>query len=107
MSVAPFGVMDGFVRVCVWVFQDDVPGVDEAWEDAQTAEGDVDDAVGAADAAFYPYCKICQLFEDGEKKANDKLNGSLIRTADGWKQNGQKHQETVGATHFDWLCPQR
>lgn len=48
---------DGLVlRARVRVTRDDVPGVDEAGEVAETAEGDVDEGVGGAETGFYPYC---------------------------------------------------
>lgn len=34
---------------------DDVPGVEEAWDVAQYAEGDVDEGISAADATLDPY----------------------------------------------------
>lgn len=42
------------VLVLVRVGEDDVPGVQEAGQPAEDAEGDVDEGVGAADAAFDP-----------------------------------------------------
>ena len=42
----------------VGVFGDDVPGVDETREEAQTAESDVDERVGRAEAAFDPYYEL-------------------------------------------------
>lgn len=36
---------------------DDVPGVEEAGQEAQRAEEDVDEGVGGAEAAFYPDCE--------------------------------------------------
>jgi hypothetical protein len=35
---------------------DDVPGVEEAWDEAEDAEEDVDEGVCAADAALDPDC---------------------------------------------------
>lgn len=40
--------------VRVWVLQDDVPGVQEAGQESETAEGDVYEGVGAADALLDP-----------------------------------------------------
>lgn len=38
------------------VLRDDVPGVQEAREEAEDAEEEVDEGVGGADAGFYPDC---------------------------------------------------
>jgi hypothetical protein len=48
-------LVNGFIRVRIRVLEDDVPCVDQPGEDAETAEREVDDAVGATDAAFDPY----------------------------------------------------
>ena len=50
---------NGLVSLCVLVvglgvLEDDVPGVYEAWEVTEAAEGDVDDGVSGADADFDP-----------------------------------------------------
>ena len=43
------------VIICaILVFGDNVPGVDEAREEAEAAEGDVDDGVGGEDTALDP-----------------------------------------------------
>lgn len=39
----------------IGILEDDVPGVEKAGEEAETAEGDVDEGVGGADTALYPY----------------------------------------------------
>lgn len=38
----------------LWVAGYDVPGVEETGEEAETAEGEVDEGVGGAETAFYP-----------------------------------------------------
>lgn len=56
------GIVGGAVVVEWWgrVLRDDVPGVQEAGEEAEDAEQEVDEGVGGADAGFYPDCwKIC------------------------------------------------
>ena len=59
LVAAGFGVADRLVLVVVvvfGVFGYDVPGVEEAGDEAEAAEGDVDQAVGGADAGFDPDC---------------------------------------------------
>lgn len=58
----------------VGVLQNDVPGVQEAGQEAQTAERDVDEGVSGAETAFYP-------------------------DSDGWEEDAEEHQEAVGAAH--------
>jgi hypothetical protein len=54
------------VFVWVWVFKNDVPGVEEARQEAETAERDVDERVGTADAALYPDCgRELEMVHDG------------------------------------------
>ena len=56
-DLAVFGILaDGLVRGDVGVFGDDVPGVQEAGEEAKTAEGEVDEGVDGAEAGFHPDC---------------------------------------------------
>jgi hypothetical protein len=43
------------VLVRVGVLQDDVPGVEEAGQEAETAEGEVNEGVCATDAALDPH----------------------------------------------------
>jgi hypothetical protein len=43
----------------IWVLQDDVPGVEQAWEESQTAECDIYEGVAGADAAFDPNYRLC------------------------------------------------
>ena len=50
-------VVDGLVSVrWVRVAGDDVPGMDEAGEVAEAAEGDIDEGVGGTETDFDPYC---------------------------------------------------
>jgi fatty acid desaturase len=42
--------------VCLGVLEDDVPGMEEAGEEAETAERNVYERVGAADALLHPDC---------------------------------------------------
>lgn len=51
LTVFEIGV---FVGGFVWMGGDDVPGVQEAGDEAEAAEEDVDEGVGAADAGFDP-----------------------------------------------------
>lgn len=53
---ATFAVVgDGLVLVGgLGVLGDDVPGVKQAWDEAEDAEADVDEGVGATDAALDP-----------------------------------------------------
>lgn len=44
------------VVIVLGEFCDDVPGVQETWNEAKHAETDVDEGVGRADASFHPYC---------------------------------------------------
>lgn len=43
------------------VFRDNVPGVEEAWDETEGAEGDVDEGVGGADSDFDPDCETLVL----------------------------------------------
>lgn len=52
---AALTVLDSLVRVRLGVFEDDVPGVEEAGEETETAERDVDERVCAAYPALDPY----------------------------------------------------
>lgn len=57
MYGAPFATVLGqSIVVGLRVLGDDVPGVQEAGEETETAQGDVDEGVGAADTAFDPDC---------------------------------------------------
>ena len=66
---------DGRVRVLALlaagfrVQGDDVPGVQEAWDEAEAAEQEVDDRVGGADADFHPHGDRGE--EDGEQGEED------------------------------------
>ena len=51
-----FVVLHPLIVVCIGVLQNDVEGVEEAGEEAEAAKGDVDERVGAADAALDPDC---------------------------------------------------
>jgi hypothetical protein len=63
------------LRYWIRVSRDNVPGVDEAWDVAETAEGDVDQGVGGAEARFDP---------DRDRREED----------------GDKGEEDVGRAHF-------
>ena len=54
-----------FVVVGFRVEGDDVPSVKEAWDVAEGAEEDVDEAISGADAGFDPNCDWGE--EDGEE----------------------------------------
>ena len=55
-TVSALGVVDGLVFVhWVRVAGDDVPGMDEAGDVAEAAEGDIDEGVSGAEADFDPY----------------------------------------------------
>ena len=54
----------GVVVIGLWVFEDNVPCVEETGDVAETAEGKVDDRVGRADSHLDPDCwelAICQF----------------------------------------------
>jgi hypothetical protein len=55
-AVCAFVVLHPLVVMRVGVLEDDVEGVEDAREDAEAAEGEVDERVCAADAAFDPDC---------------------------------------------------
>lgn len=58
---APLAAVLGYaVVVGLRIRGDDVPGVQQARDEAEAAEGDVDERVGAAEAAFDPDCGWCQ-----------------------------------------------
>lgn len=63
-----------FIVVGFGIERDDIPGVKEAWDVAEGAEEDVDEAVSGADAGFDP---------DG----------------DGWEENGKQAEEDITAAH--------
>jgi hypothetical protein len=47
----------GYLLVCivrVWILQDHVPGVQEAWQETETAECEVYKGVGAAESFLNP-----------------------------------------------------
>lgn len=50
------------------VLRDDVPGVQEAGQEAEDAEEEVDEGVGGADAGFYPDC----FWEEGMGLVDDR-----------------------------------
>ena len=57
LAISPFRVMDRLVLVHrVGVAGDDIPGVDQAGNVPETAEADVDERIGGAEADFDPYC---------------------------------------------------
>lgn len=59
---------DALVLVGVGRHGDDVPGVQQAGQESETAEGDVDEGVGSAEAALYPDCERGKEdCEDGEE----------------------------------------
>jgi hypothetical protein len=69
-TVGALGVADGLVFThWVRVAGDDVPGVDEAGDVAEAAEGDIDEGVCGAEADFDPYCDRWE--EDGDKSKED------------------------------------
>lgn len=60
----------------VWKFCDDVPGVEQTWEESQAAEENVYHRVGRADAALYPY-------------------------GDGGEEDGDEAEEYIGSAHIE------
>jgi hypothetical protein len=93
-AVGALGVMDGLVFVHrVRVAGDDVPGVDEAGDVAEAAEGDIDEGVGAAEAYFDPYCWSGMLATWWSRQRNRE------RTCDRWEEDGDKSEEDVTAGH--------
>lgn len=59
---------------------DDIPGVEEAGEEAETAEKNVDDGVGAANPAFDPYGQRGE--EDGQNTEEDVCGAHGARGCD-------------------------
>jgi hypothetical protein len=56
-TASTLGVVDGLVFIhWVRVAGDDVPGMDEAGEVTEAAEGDIDEGVSGTEADFDPYC---------------------------------------------------
>jgi hypothetical protein len=51
-------IMEAFVLVRIGVFEDDVPGVNQAGQEAETAECDVDERVCAAYTTLDPHCRL-------------------------------------------------
>lgn len=99
----------------VGVFGDDVPGVDETGEEAQTAEGDVDERVGRAEAALDPYCKLLAI-HSFKSMSSWLVHAALVAaqvvwrrgtrsslTSEGREENGQEAQEDITAAH-DVCC---
>lgn len=72
--MTPLGILRHLVVGGLGVDRDDVPGVDETWEVGKTAERDVDQAVGGADAALHP-------------------------DRDRWEEDGDDAEEDVAAAH--------
>jgi hypothetical protein len=59
-AVCALAVGDLMVLLVLFgVLQNDVPGVEEAGEAGETAEGEVDERVGATDALLHPYYAKC------------------------------------------------
>lgn len=59
--------------VGIGVLQDDVPGVEQAGEKAEAAEGDVDERIGGADTAFDPHYSDGQYVLVGTAAAQRRL----------------------------------
>lgn len=61
-NISVAGACEMFVtllfRIGIRVFQDDVPGMQEAGNIAEAAECEVDDRVGRTNTALYPYFEI-------------------------------------------------
>ena len=58
------GLVEGFL---LGIFGDDVPGVQQARDEAEHAEADVDEGVGGTDAAFDPDCEdVLARFQSGD-----------------------------------------
>jgi len=60
--------------VGVGVFADDVPSVNETWEETQAAKREVNHSISTADSTFDPYCQ-------------------------GWEQDRQQGEEGISAAH--------
>lgn len=77
-SRAALSVVGNLVIGVVWirVLQDHVPGVKEAGKKAETAQGEVDEGVGATKAFLDPY-------------------------SDRGEEHAQEHQKAVGTTHSE------
>lgn len=95
----------------VGVLRDDVPGVDETGEETQTAEGDVDEGVGRAEAALDPYCELLAI-HPSRCHVSCLVHAALVAAQDVWRRgtrssltsegrekDGQEAQEDVAAAH--------
>ncbi len=63
---------------------DDVPGVEEAGDEAQAAEEDVDDGVGAADAALDPDCireGLVSMYSPGSRRCRRRRRSRGLQSA--------------------------
>lgn len=49
------GLIADLIIVWLWVLEDNIPGMNEAREEAEQAEGDIDEGVRGADSSFDPH----------------------------------------------------
>lgn len=77
--------------------------MNEAGQEAQTAEGDIDERVGGANTTLDPDCEgksVYLPFRNGVVHAAVEKKGLRRRlTSDGWEKNGQDAEEDVAAAH--------
>lgn len=58
-AIATLTAVNGrVIVVSLGILRDDIPRVDQAWEIAERAEGDIDEGFGAAEADFDPYFEV-------------------------------------------------
>lgn len=111
---ATFGFLVDLLIRGVGVARNDVPGVEETREEAQAAEGDVDERVCRADTALDPYCKLKSALESSRvdpsttrlvhaapvaARACGERDLSSSLTSDGREKDGQEAQEDIAAAH--------
>lgn len=89
--------------VRIGVLEDDVPGVEQAGEEAEAAKSDIDEGVGGTHTALNPHYSACQYMIVGDR-ATEVISSvgawsGCSRTSDGWEKDAEEHQKAVGAAH--------
>jgi|SRR5690242_14503053 len=89
--------------VLIGILEDDVPGVEQAGEEAEAAKSDVDKGFSGAHAALDPYYVAGKymLLDNRVAQAISDIGAwsGCSRTSDGREQDAEEHQEAVGAAH--------
>lgn len=81
--------------------------MNEAWDVAQQAEGDIDDGISGADPRLDPDCGWrCRISGHTSHGAPDEVGlleghcvGCELLTSNGGEKDGEDRQEDVGAAH--------